>query len=239
MLQAKGNYAEAEKTFKQALDVLAEGNASAGWFAAKITSNLGLLQFDRSDYAGAERYDRQALDMDYKLGGEDSPQAAAALINLAEDRAFQGDSTSAEPLLRKALAIRQKEFSSGHPNLIAAEVRLGEVLTTEGKAADAEPLLRNALASALSAPFPLLPWQIAEVQSALGTCLVALNRASEAEAFLKASQSDLRKDPRPAFRQPLLLTRRYQFPRRDAMDLDLPIFAKRIGGKRVAVPQLP
>jgi hypothetical protein len=86
--------------------------------------------------------------------------------------------------------------------VIAAEVRLGEVLTAEGKAPEAEQLLRDALASARSAPFPLLTWQIAEVQSALGMCLLGLDRSAEGESLLQASQADLRRDPRPAFRQP-------------------------------------
>jgi tetratricopeptide (TPR) repeat protein len=144
--------------------------------------------------------------MDHKLGGDENPQAASALTNLAEDRAFQSDPASAEPLLRQALAIRQKEWSSGHPGVIAAQVRLAEVLTAEGEAPEAEPILRQALASAQAAPFPLLPWQIAEVQSALGMCLLALNRPAEGEPLFKASQSVLQKDPRPAFRQPRRLT---------------------------------
>ncbi|MBZ5664928.1 MAG: serine/threonine-protein kinase [Acidobacteriia bacterium] len=207
LLQAKGDYDQAEAAFKQALEIFAQ-NGPVGWSVAKVTANLGLLQFDRGDYAAAERYDRQALDIDHKLGGEESPQAAAALVNLAEDRAFQGDPASAESLLRQALAIRKKELPLSHPSIIATEVRLGETLTAEGKAAEAEPILREALASARSAPFPLLPWQIAEAQSVLGTCLVALNRAPEGEPLLKASQADLQKDPRPAFRRPRLFNRR-------------------------------
>jgi hypothetical protein len=139
--------------------------------------------------------------MDHQLGGEENPQAAATLIDLGVARAFQRDPASAEPVLRQALAIRSKEFSPGHPDFISAQVRLGEVLTAEGKGAEAEPLLREALASARSAPFPLLPWQVAEVESALGTCLIALHRPAEGEPLLKASQADLQKDPRPAFRQ--------------------------------------
>lgn len=202
VLQAKGDYDQSETTFKQALETITQSNGSQSWTAAKVTANLGLLQFDRGDYAGAERYARQALEIVHKLGGEENPQAASVLIDLAEDRAFQGDPVSAEPLLRQALAIRKKEFSPGHPNVIATEVRLGEVLTEEGKGAEAEPILREALASAQSAPFPLLAWQIAEAESALGTCLVALHRLPEAEPLLKASAPDLEKDPRPAFRRP-------------------------------------
>ncbi|HLX82773.1 MAG TPA: serine/threonine-protein kinase [Terriglobales bacterium] len=205
MLQQKGDYDQAGRIFNQALEIITQANGAAGWSTAKVTENLGLLQFDRGDYAGAEAYARRAFEIVHKLGGEENPQAAALLIDIAEDRAFQGDPASAEPLLRQALAIREKEFSPGHPNVIATEVRLGEVLTAEGKAAEAEPVLRDALASARSAPFPLLPWQIAEAQSALGACLVALNRAPEGEQLLKTSQTDLRKDPHPAFRQPRLL----------------------------------
>ncbi|HEY4841740.1 MAG TPA: serine/threonine-protein kinase [Terriglobales bacterium] len=201
LLQARGNYDQAEVTFKQALDTITQANGQ-GWAAAKVIANLGLLQFDRGNYAEAERYARQALDLDHKLGGEETPQAANALIDLAEDRAFQGDPASAEPFLRQALAIREKELSPEHPNVIAAEVRLGEVLTAEGKAEVAEPLLRQSLASARSAPFPLLPWEIAEAQSALGTCLLALNRLPEGKQLREASEADLQKDPRPAFRHP-------------------------------------
>lgn len=202
VLQEKGDYDQSEIAFKQALQTIIQATGPEGWSVAKVLANLGLLRFDRGDYAGAERYARQALDMDHKLGGDENPQTALALVELAEDRAFQGDPASAEPLLRQALAIRKKEFSQGNPNVIAVEVRLGEVLTAEGKAPEAEPVLRDAFRSARSAPFPLLPWQIAEAQSALGTCLMALNRASEAEPLLAASRADLQKDPRPAFRQP-------------------------------------
>jgi serine/threonine-protein kinase len=202
LLQQKGDYEQAEKTFKQALETITKASGPLDWSAARVTASLGVLQFDRKDYVGAERYARQVLDMAHKLGGDENPQAVAALIDLSEARAFQGDATDAEPLLREALAIRRKQFSPGHPNVIAAEVRLGEVLTAEGKAADAESLLREAIASVQSAPFPLLPWQIAEAQSALGTCLVALGRSAEGEQLRKASHADLQKDPRPAFRQP-------------------------------------
>ena len=206
LLQEKGDYEGAEKAFKQALETIVKANGPADWLTARATASLGVLQFDRGDYSGAERYARQVLDIAHKLGGDKNPQAVAALIDLANARTFQGDAASAEPLLRQALAVRKKESSPGHPNIISAEVRLGDVLTAEGKAAEAEPLLREAVAAAQSAPFPLLPWQIAEAQSALGTCLVALGRSPEGQQLLKASQADLQKDPRPAFRKPRKLS---------------------------------
>jgi tetratricopeptide (TPR) repeat protein len=198
VMQEKGDYDQAEVTFQRALQAITQANGAQGWYAAKVLANLGVLQFDRGDYPAAEDYARRALDMDRKLGGDENP----ALVDLAEARIFQADPVGAEPLLRQALAIRQKELLSRHPNVIAAEVRLGEALTAEGKAAGAEPILREALTSSQSAPFPLLSWQTAEVKSALGACLMALHRASEAGSFLRDSQADLQRDPRPAFRRP-------------------------------------
>lgn len=200
LLQQKGDYDHAEKNYKQALDTISKASGPIDWSGVRVTASLGLLEFDRGDYAAAERYARQVLDMAHQLHGDKNPQAVSAMIDLAEARIFQGDAASAEPLLRQAVDIRKKEFSPGHPSLVAAEVRLGEALTAESKASEAEPILREALASAQSAPFPLLPWQFAEAQSALGTCLVALGQVSDGEQLLKASQPDLQKDPRPAFR---------------------------------------
>ncbi len=201
LLQAKGDYEGAEKVFKQALDTITKASGPVDWSAARVITSLSELDFDRKDYAGAEHYARQAFDMTHKLGGDENPQAATALIDLAESRVFQNDEADAEPLLRQALAIRKKELSAGHPNVIAAEVRLGEVLIAEGKTAEAEPLLREAVASARTAPFPLLPWQVAEAQGALGSCLVAGGHKTEGEQLLKVSAADLQKDPRPAFRR--------------------------------------
>lgn len=203
VLQQKGEYDEAEKTVKQALAIITKANGPVDWYVARVTASLGVLQFDRGDYVGAERDARETLDIAHKLGGEENPQAVAALIDLANARTFQGDLPTAESLLRQAIAIRSKEVSPTHPSLIAAEVRLGAVLTAEGKAAEAEPLLRETLASARAAPFPLLPWQMAEVQTALGTCLLTLGRSSEGQRLINASQSDLLKDPRPLFRHSL------------------------------------
>ena len=123
----------------------------------------------------------QTLDIAHQFGGEENPQAVAALIDLANAKTFQGDLLNAESLLRQGIAIRRKEFSPGHPGVIATEVRLGAGLIAENKAAEAAPLLREAVVSARTAPFPLFPWQLAEVQSALGTCLLALGGREAAD----------------------------------------------------------
>ena len=92
-------------------------------------------------------------------------------------------------------------LSSVHPSLVAAEVRLCEALLNEKKLSEAEPLLRAALNSARSSPFSLLPWQMAESQSALGGCLGAEGNRAEGEKLLRASLPGLQGHPQATVRR--------------------------------------
>ena len=75
-----------------------------------------------------------------------------------------------------SLQIRTGKYASAHPAVIAAQVRLGEALIAVGDESDAEPILRGALASTHIARFPLLPWQVADAESALAACWMAMGR---------------------------------------------------------------
>ena len=200
MLEEEGDYAGAEKSYQQALSILEKTTGAKSWTVAKVLFNEGNLELDRSDPAAAERYGRQALEMHRVLGGEDAPDVASDLILVAEARRFQNDSAAAEPLLRQALAIREKKFPRAHPHLIAAEVRLGEVLIEEGKAQEASPILERAMQMAHTPPFPLLAWQVAEAEHAMGACDAALGHSADAEKLLKQSEGPLQQDPQKAVR---------------------------------------
>ena len=201
VLQEKGNYTEAEENYRRALDGLRQAGQRESWAAAQVMSNLGMLDFDRNRYSEAESWARQALEMRRKLGGEQTPALASSLVELAEDRVFQGDPQSAVPMLHEALGIRQQKYSAGHPAVISAQVRLGEALTDEGEVVQAERVLRQAFASARTAPFPLLPWQMAETESALGACLIALHRYPEGQVLLRDSEPGLRTHPGATLRR--------------------------------------
>ena len=172
---------------------------------ASIETNLGLLELDQGNYAGAERYARQALDLFRKLGGKENPDFASSRIDVAVARSFQGDASGAEPLLRQALEIRKKIFSSGgHVHIVAAQVRLGEVLTAEGKLSEAERILREAAQSGHNSAFPLVPWQVAEAESALGVCLPRMYQTAEARTLLQKSHDALKTCPEAALRRQAL-----------------------------------
>jgi serine/threonine-protein kinase len=219
MQEEEGHYAEAADYYQRALGVLRGPRSFTSWPASQVLLNIGLLEFDQGHYAAAETWLQQSLEMKRKLGGENSLALDSALLNLAEDQLFQGDAGGAEPLLRQALEKRETKYPPKHPEVVAAQVRLGEVLIAEGRAAEAEPLLRQAVAAAKTAPFPLLPWQVAEAQSALAACLESEHRnGEEAQALERESQAGLASHPRPAFRKSaaMRLARWRQLDRRAA-----------------------
>jgi len=199
VLEAKGDYAGAEKVFMQALGLIRASSGPQSWATAKILSNLGLLQLDQGDYAAAEGYARQALEMRIALGGDDNNNdVAASLIEVGVAREYQNDPASAEQLFRQVLGSRRKKFPAWHPDLLAAEIRLGEALLTEGRLSQAEPLLRDAVSGAHSAPFPLLPWQVAEAEVTYGVCLARLGRSAESKAALSSGVPALNTYPEAA-----------------------------------------
>jgi serine/threonine-protein kinase len=199
LLQEKGDYAGAKASYDEALATMQEVNGSESWQTARVRTNLGQLKFDQGDYAGAEHDFTEILTLARKLGGDDHPQVATLLVAVAEAKMFQGQSAAAEPLLRQALSIREKKLDPSHTAIISAEVRLGEALTAQGRSAEAEPLLRKALESARRSSFPLMPWQVGEVEGALGECLFTLGHEPEADQLLRQSRGDLEHHPRPAF----------------------------------------
>ncbi len=201
VLEDKGDYAGAEKLYRQGLAILDENKLSESWSAARIVGNMVLLDLDRGDYSGAERTALQALELDRKLGGDDSPDLATTLIDLGVARFYQRDNAQAETLLRQALDIRGKIYPAGHMFIIAAEVRLGEVLTATGKLSEAEALLRAAAQAAHRSPYPLVPWQVAEADSALGVCLARLGHTAAGLALLRSSQDALSTHPEAALRK--------------------------------------
>jgi eukaryotic-like serine/threonine-protein kinase len=201
VLQAKGDYKGAETYLSRALDMLRETSGPEGWNVDDVLTTLALLHLDQRDYAGAESYATQALEMSRKLGGNEYPGVATSLVDVALAREFQGDAAGAVPLLRLALAIRRQLLGPSHPDAIAAQVRLGEALTENGNAAEAGPLLREALASAQSEPFPLLGWQIAEIEAVQGACLRELGNPAQAETLLSQSRAYLLNYPEAAIRR--------------------------------------
>ena len=201
--QGLGDYPMAEKYLRQALAIM-QGNGAEGWHVSNMLAYLAGLDLDRGDYSGVEDYAGKELNMRRKLGGGEHPQVASALIDMALVREFKGDIAGAEPLFQSALQIRMKTLPPGHPDIIAAQTRMGEALVAQGKARQAEPMLREAVLSARSEPFPLLPWQVAEPENALGYCLLKTGRPAEGERLLRDTRIPLNAYPVRLLRKQML-----------------------------------
>jgi len=189
----------AERDYRTALDLFKKTN-SPKWMSAGTLDSLSELELDRRNYPAAERLAQQALALLREAGRDDDPLVSGVLIDAGLARELSGHAAEAEPLFRRALELRQAKLQPDHPAVIAAEVRVGEALTDSGRAVEAEPMLAHAAAVAHNPPVPLLAWQVAEAEQALGACLTALGRSNEGSALLDRSRQGLKSHPRAAIR---------------------------------------
>ncbi len=201
MLEEKGDLRGAEQNYRQALAILQQTRGHDNLGAAKVLAYLGDLRLDQGNPQEAESFDREALEMRRRITGPGSPAFASSLMDLGTTLDFEGNFPAAELQLHQALALRSTQLSAAHPDLIAAEVRLGEVLIDEHKYAEAEALLQRASVAARQSPFPLLPWQVAEADMALGACLDREGRLAEGQKLIRQSEGTARSDPHFALRR--------------------------------------
>jgi tetratricopeptide (TPR) repeat protein len=133
LLADLGRYDEAERLYREALEVRLKAFGPSHSAVAETRANLAALAYARGDLAAAEALHREVLALEEARLAPDDPGVALALANLAEVLAGRGRQAEAAPLLERALAIRE-----GRPPRGA-----GDELAAAG--------LRHALASALAA----------------------------------------------------------------------------------------
>ncbi|MEU4472417.1 tetratricopeptide repeat protein, partial [Micromonospora sp. NPDC023888] len=102
LAQDRGDYAEAERRYRQSLAISEELGNRAG--VAASYHQLGILAQDRGDYAEAERRYRQSLSIDEELGNRTG--TASSISQLGTLRTETGEFTEAVAFHCQALAIR-------------------------------------------------------------------------------------------------------------------------------------
>ncbi len=112
----RGDYAEAEKQFRAALNE-AEGFGPQDPRLARSLNNLAELYRVQGRYAEAEPLHKRALAIREKALGPEHPDVAQSLNNLALLYPAQGKYAEAEPLHKRALAIWEKALGPEHPNV--------------------------------------------------------------------------------------------------------------------------
>ena len=144
VLTRKGQYAEAEPLYREALDL---GRALGGneLRLANTLNSLADLLATLGRYDEAEPLCREALAI-RRRKSPDHPRVASALLVLGRIHLGRDDPAAAEPLLRECLAASRQRMSPGHWRIAAAQSELGNCLTALRRYEEAEGILLDSFA---------------------------------------------------------------------------------------------
>ena len=112
-LEQKGDYASAVRDLKEAVSMMDNPADQKSWLFAKITAEMGFLEFARGDTGFAAATIGQALKIERDLGGAGTPPYAASPMALGDALLFGRDATGAEAAYREASADPQAEVQPG------------------------------------------------------------------------------------------------------------------------------
>jgi tetratricopeptide (TPR) repeat protein len=127
-----GDFAEAEKPFIRALDILKKTLGSEHPDVAVNLNNLSVLYCRQGKYDKAELHCQRALEIQEKTLGSEHSDVATSLNNLAGLYVDQGKYEEAEPLSRRALQIMEKVLGPEHPYVAMSLNTLATVYWKQG-----------------------------------------------------------------------------------------------------------
>ncbi len=185
---ASGNYKEAERIFRELVELTQESNIEP--YPDHRLHTLAVVLRDSEQFDEAESLLIGINKRSRILFGENHPYVANGDINLARLLYLKGEYQRAEPLARGAMKLRKNHLSNNHPDYAETCMVLGLILTAQENAAAGEPLLREALAirKELWGETHSL---VAESRSALAECLIEKQQYTEAETLLLAARTVL------------------------------------------------
>jgi CHAT domain-containing protein/Tfp pilus assembly protein PilF len=143
-LLLQGNAGEAEKLYKQALDIRTKQSAESPAVVVLI-NNLGNVYKSQARYDDADAQYKRALAMAEKIGGPDNLQVALVLNNLTKVYEDQGRFDEVEAAGKRALAIREGKLGPNHPEVAASLNNLAHVYARQGRYAEADRMFQRAM----------------------------------------------------------------------------------------------
>lgn len=141
----KGDFLNAEKGFKRALEIMESNLGPDHVNVAYLLTTLATLFNKMGKNEDAIECDKRALLIKEQTYGGDHPDVAFALNNLAYDYITQGMYIEAEPLLKRSLEIFQKNDWQNEPTFANILQSLAELYTRQKRYNDAEPLMERAV----------------------------------------------------------------------------------------------
>jgi serine/threonine-protein kinase len=200
LLQQKGDLPEAARTLDEAQGVLVSAGKGNTWTSAKLLIYQALLDLDLKRNKDAIRLAAQAVALQKRLGGDENPQLASGQLCLGLAELLDGDAHLAATEFQRAIEIRKRIFPATHREFLLAQVRLAEALLDQGRIQDALDLLQSATRNAAITPFPLPPWQIAELRIVYGLAVHRADRRNDLSGIAAANRGELETYPEPAMR---------------------------------------
>ncbi|MFN2502012.1 MAG: tetratricopeptide repeat protein, partial [Pyrinomonadaceae bacterium] len=148
--------------------------------------NLGIVLKEKGEYDEAESSIREGISRYRTALGGDHPYTIIALSHLSDIAALTGKLQEAEATARRSLEGAKRTFSPGHPNLAYPLMSIGRVLMLRRQPRQAESYFREAIdirRRVMDQNFV----RVAEVEGALGACLMAQGDLVNARPLLKSS----------------------------------------------------
>jgi tetratricopeptide (TPR) repeat protein len=199
-VQQSGDLEGAESLYRQSILIGRTVEYRYRIYLAQSLSYLGSLLMNKGAYAEAESTLQESEKIYREQFGDSRYIVGVTQVNLARVYFLQGNYKKAEPEFRNAIDLLEINSSREEGITISAIAGLGLTLTRAGKPKDGEPYVRQAL-DLRKKGLPAGDLYISLSESALGECLLAQKRYSEAEPFvlrgyegLKAKVTD--QDPR-------------------------------------------
>jgi serine/threonine-protein kinase len=184
----KGDLKESERLGRASIDEYRHLPPGTYVEMAVSLSNLGAVLIRQHKYAEAEPFVREGLDLRRRILGDSNPDTAMGWYRLSDLLYNESDYVRAEQAARTSLEVFRRALAKPENDLVFANplTELGMILNKSGRPREAEKPLRQGLEirTHLLAPGNQL---IAVSQAALGDCLLAQKRYSDAEPFLAAS----------------------------------------------------
>ncbi|MEE9442516.1 MAG: tetratricopeptide repeat protein [candidate division Zixibacteria bacterium] len=145
LYESMGRYEEAEKLYKQALEIDKKtiGEEDPG-FATDLNNLAGVYE-SMGRYEEAERYYLQAIEIDKKTIGEEHPGHATRLNNLANVYISMGRYDEAERYYLQAIEIDKKTIGEEHPDYATDLNNLAGVYESMGRYEEAEKYYLQAI----------------------------------------------------------------------------------------------
>lgn len=117
VLREQGNFDEALRHFKAAVDLMRSTDEPNAANLSKNINNLALIYEDLGRLPEALKLFEEALEINLDMLGDDHPDTAMSLDNLAGVHSQLGNYAESLRLQRQALAIREARLPADHPHI--------------------------------------------------------------------------------------------------------------------------